>query len=106
MKLYAAFAVAFALAAPRAGAEPAKEEAKRHRETARAAFAAGRFDEALYEYNNAYRLSNNADLLFNIGLCQESLHRNQEAIDSYTRFLAERPNSKDRGDVEVRIAAL
>jgi tetratricopeptide (TPR) repeat protein len=93
------------LAAPARGDELAQEAGK-HREAATKEFAEGKFAEALQDYRTAYQLVIDPDLLFNIGLCQESLHDNAGAVESYQKFLAARPGAKDRPEIEARIAAL
>jgi tetratricopeptide (TPR) repeat protein len=105
VKTIATLASILLLAASARG-DVARDESKRQREQARAQFNSGHFDDALEHYRAAYKLSPDADLFYDIGLCQESLHQSAAAIESYQRFLDLRPNAKDRGDVEVRIAAI
>jgi hypothetical protein len=70
----------------------ANEEAKRH-------FAAGvsylqdqegeRFEDAYGEFKKAYEISHSPRVLGNLGLCAMKLERDDEAIDDYTRYLAQ-----------------
>jgi hypothetical protein len=74
------------------GNTPAKEEARLH-------FKAGvillqdpekpRYEEALTEFTRAYELVRSPTILGNIGLCAMKLERDAEAIDAYSRYLAE-----------------
>lgn len=79
-------------AAPADGAAAAKEEARTH-------FKAGvillqdperpRYEEASTEFKRAYDLVHSPTILGNIGLCALKLERDAEAIEAYTRYLAE-----------------
>jgi hypothetical protein len=78
--------------APATPADAAKEEARTH-------FKAGvillqdperpRYEEASTEFKRAYDLVHSPTILGNIGLCAMKLERDAEAIDAYTRYLAE-----------------
>ncbi len=73
-------------------ASAAKEEARTH-------FKAGvillqdperpRYEEASAEFKRAYDLVHSPTILGNIGLCAMKLERDAEAIEAYTRYLAE-----------------
>jgi hypothetical protein len=72
--------------------DAAKEQARTH-------FKAGvillqdpehpRYEEASTEFKRAYDLVHSPTILGNIGLCAMKLERDAEAIDAYTRYLAE-----------------
>jgi hypothetical protein len=94
-----------------AGAAP-NEEAKR-------AFSAGvillkdpdgaKYEDALAQFNKAYRLSGSWKVLGNIGLCSLKLERDGEAISAYEKYLAEggkEIESDERTQVERDIVAL
>lgn len=78
--------------------EPAPKDTAKEEE-ARMHFAAGvnlvrdparpRYEEAYAEFQKAYALTSAPKILGNIGLCAMKLERDSEAIDAYTRFLAE-----------------
>jgi hypothetical protein len=80
---------------PPAPAAPSTEE----KEQARLHFTAGvnllrdpekaRYEEAYTEFKRAYELVKSASILGNIGLCAMKLERDAEAVDAYTRYLAE-----------------
>ncbi len=48
-----------------------------------------RFEDAFGEFKKAYELSHSPQILGNLGLCAMKLERDGEAIDAYTRYLAE-----------------
>ncbi len=48
-----------------------------------------RYEEAYAEFKKAYELVHSATILGNMGLCALKLERDAEAIDAYTRYLAE-----------------
>lgn len=48
-----------------------------------------RYEEAYAEFKRAYELARSPTILGNIGLCAMKLERDAEAIEAYTRYLAE-----------------
>lgn len=66
----------------------------------------GRFREAVELLEEAYRLSPEAVLLYNLGRAYEGLGDTAGALDAYTRYLAADPNAADRGSIESRVATL
>jgi tetratricopeptide (TPR) repeat protein len=50
-------------------------------------YALQEYEEALSKYKEAYRLSEQPDLLYNIAQCYRQLNRYDEAIKSYQSFL-------------------
>jgi hypothetical protein len=69
----------------------------------------GEYQPALDEFERAYELSPDFDVLYNIGLVDVELGRPRKAIDAFKRYLAEggeRVPPKDRAEVEARIARL
>jgi hypothetical protein len=76
--------------------------AQQPEDEARAHFSAGvnllrdpsrpRYDEAYAEFKQAYALKPAPSILGNMALCALKLERDQEAIDLYTKFLADSPN--------------
>jgi hypothetical protein len=95
------------------GADPApSEDAKR-------AFAAGvillkdpdgaKYEDALTQFNKAYRLSKSWKVLGNIGLCSLKLERDGEAIAAYEKYIAQggkEIDADERSQVERDLAAL
>src|SRR5215212_10871269 len=66
----------------------------------------GRFREAVELLQEAYRLSPEAVLLYNLGRAYEGLGDTAGALDAYTRYLAADPNAADRASIESRVATL
>lgn len=82
-------------------------------EAAKAHFAAGsayydqaNYNDAVKEFNEAYRLSQRTDLLYNIAICYERLSDWDNAIATLQKYLAEKPNATDRVTIETRIQNL
>ncbi|MBS2014632.1 MAG: tetratricopeptide repeat protein [Deltaproteobacteria bacterium] len=70
-----------------------------------AAYAEGRYEEALSAFQEAYTLSNRAQLLFNISNALERLGRYSEAVEALDKYLAS-GKAKDRDVVQKRLANL
>lgn len=98
-------AVALWLSATVTHAQPTEDEARGHFLQGRAAFESGRYEDALTHFERSYELSGRAQLLYNIGLAQERLHRDPEALASLDRYL-ETAAPDDREAVEQRIASI
>jgi hypothetical protein len=87
-------------------------------QTARVHFVAGinllrdpgkpRYEEAYAEFKRAYELFPSFKMLGNIGFTAMKLERDAEAIDAYTRYLAEATDldADERGQVERDVATL
>jgi hypothetical protein len=75
-------------------------------EAGRAAYEAGRFDQALRYFQEAYDLSQRPALLFNIASAADRLQENQRAIEAYRAYLRAVPNADNRELAESRIAFL
>lgn len=67
-----------------------------------------RYEEAYVEFKKAYALASAPKILGNIGLCAMKLERDAEAIDAYTRYLAEVPDipQDERAQVERDLTTL
>jgi tetratricopeptide (TPR) repeat protein len=96
-----------ALTAHAQSSTPADEEAHLRFEAGRAAYQRGGFEDALADFQRAYELSHRYELLYNIGSTFDHLRRDDEAIDAFTRFLAEAPaDNPNRQEVERRIEVM
>jgi tetratricopeptide (TPR) repeat protein len=85
----------------------ADEEAHLRFEAGRVAYQRGGFEDALTDFQRAYELSHRYELLYNLGSTYDHLRRDAEAIDAFSRFLAEAPESDpNRLEVERRIAVM
>ncbi|MFO0709418.1 MAG: tetratricopeptide repeat protein [Sandaracinus sp.] len=82
------------------------EEARSLFEAGRTAFSDGRFEDALGHFERSYALSGRPQLLYNIAAAQDRLRRDEEAIGSFERYLAELPGADNRAEVEGRLEAL
>ena len=94
------------------------DETKPGEDEARSHFAAGvnlvrdpagpRYEEAYVEFKRAYAIAASPKILGNLGLCAMKLERDSEAIDAYSRYLAEVPDlaPEERAQVERDISTL
>ncbi len=101
------------MAAPASSEPPILEpEADSHTQKAIDAFGAGRYDDAIAEFDAAFALDNNPNHLFNIGRVHEEAGNIQAAVDHYKRFvaqpgvqIADRAAALERIDVLERVLA-
>jgi hypothetical protein len=82
------------------------ELARQAFEAGRVAYEGGRFEEALAQFEEAHRLTGDPDMLYNIGTVADRLRRDELALSSYRGYLAQRPDARDRAQIEARIAVL
>ena len=94
------------LAAPARATDLALDAAQAHTTTGQTFFTNGKFPEARIEFEAAYGLSKEPDLLFNIALAWEREGLVREAIGAYERYLLARPSDLDtKAKVErIRLA--
>jgi tetratricopeptide (TPR) repeat protein len=71
-----------------------------------AAYAEGRYEEALSAFQEAYDLSSRPQLLFNVSNALERLGRYAEAVEALEKYLANTPKARDRDVVQKRLANL
>jgi len=69
-------------------------------------FKANRFEDAIREFNKAYRLDPNPVLVFNMARAFEETRQYTSAIEFYRRYLTMAPESTDRQAVEDSIRTL
>lgn len=62
-------------------------------------YAVGRYEDAAHAFEEAYRLSQRAKLLFNLGNTYERMGKHREAADYLTRFLEQSRDSLTPVDV-------
>lgn len=95
-----------ALAQPKGGDKVAQEaHAKELFAKGDAAYAEGRYEEALSAFQEAFALSGRPQLLFNVSNALERLGRYGEAVDALEKYLAS-GKAKDRDVVQKRLANL
>jgi tetratricopeptide (TPR) repeat protein len=75
-------------------------------EAGRAAFADGRYDDALDYFDRAYELSHRPELLYNIGTANDRLRRDETALAAFEEYLHEVPAAANVREVEARIRVL
>jgi tetratricopeptide (TPR) repeat protein len=83
-----------------------KQRAKEHYEIATRFYDVGKYGEAVKEYEEAYMLTGDAALLFNIGQAYRLWDRPEDAIRVYKNYLRQRPDAVNRLDVEKKISDL
>src|SRR5689334_8423294 len=80
-------------------------EARRHVEEGVTHYDAGRYQQAIDEFELAYRLSRRPALLFNIARAEGKLGHDDIAIAFLRRYLEERPDAPDASSVMAEIDA-
>jgi len=100
------FLYGFALPALAESETQKKQAAKEHYEVATRFFDLGKYGEAIQEYEAAYLLVPDPNLLYNIGQAYRLWDRPEEAVRSYKNYLRNRPDAPNRAEVERRIAEL
>jgi len=83
-----------------------KQKAKEHYEIGTRFFDVGKYGDAVKEYEEAYLLTGDAKLLYNIGQAYRLWDHSEEALRVYKNYLRQRPEAENRADVEKKIADL
>ena len=83
-----------------------EEQARIAFEVGRAAMSDGRFEDALASFRLSYELSGHPELLYNVGLAADRLRLDDEALTSFSTYLALLPTAENRAEVEGRIRIL
>lgn len=95
-----------------ADAAQARPDASRHAEAGglfeagRAAFADGRFKDALRYFEQSHDLSLRSELLYNIGSAADRLQREEQALRAFEEYVQRLPEAPNRREVEGRIRVL
>jgi tetratricopeptide (TPR) repeat protein len=84
----------------------ALKQAKAHFAQGKAAQDLGKYDEAIAEYEAAYKLAPLPKLLFNIGQCQRLKGDKPKALQAYESYVAAAPDDESADDARDQIAAL
>jgi len=82
------------------------ELAKAHFKTGEIYYDRGRYPDAAREFEEAYRLSQRGELLYNMGKSYDGAGDQARALKAYRQFLASVPSSADRKTVNERVVAL
>lgn len=85
---------------------PTDREARSLFTAGQEAFAAGNYERALEDFEQAYALSQRAGLLYNIAVTADRMRRDARALEAFRGYLAAEPETERRAEVEARIAFL
>ena len=83
-----------------------RAKVKRDLKRGRAAYNAGKLDDAVRDYQSAYRLYPVPDIQFNIGQIERVAGHREKAIAAYHQYLTDAPDGDHASDVEAQIVAL
>ncbi|MBN2575264.1 MAG: hypothetical protein JXP73_11935 [Deltaproteobacteria bacterium] len=83
-----------------------KQQARERYEKATRLYDVGKYSEAIAEYEQAYLLTGDPALLFNIGQAYRLWEHPEDAIRAYKNYLRQRPDASNRADVERKISDL
>src|SRR5256885_1512943 len=82
------------------------KSAKEHFRAGSVAFNLGHYEEAIQEYEHAYRIKSDPVLLYNIAQSYRVWGKSPEALRAYKVYLHNAPDANNRAEVEGKIAAL
>jgi len=94
------------LPSPARAADDATEQARQHYQKGKQHFDLGKWDEAIAEFEEAYRLHNDPTLLFNLAQAHRRKGDLQRALDLYKNYIIENPESPKRDEIARRIQTL
>ena len=86
--------------------EEATEQARQHYAKGKQAFDLGKWDDAIAEFEEAYKLRSDPTFLFNMAQAYRRKGDLQRALDLYKNYLIENPETPKRAEIEKRIRAL
>src|SRR5690349_13878725 len=95
--------VGLMLAAEVAWAQTPQQEAKRHFQQGKAYQDNGAYEDAVREYEAAYKLAPLPDLLFNIGQAYRLKGDRRKAIEAYQKYLAAAPEGSASDEARDQI---
>jgi tetratricopeptide (TPR) repeat protein len=82
------------------------DQARTHFEAAQSHFETGSYEDAIREFEAAYRLSGRVALLYNVYLCHERLGNLEAAIDYLARYLEADPETSNAAALRSRLEKL
>jgi tetratricopeptide (TPR) repeat protein len=82
------------------------ELAETHFKAASSYYNQGKYEKALEEFKEAYRLMPLPEVTYNMAQCYERLGQLDQAITSYEKYIEEKPDAKDLQAVKEKIASL
>jgi tetratricopeptide (TPR) repeat protein len=83
-----------------------RTDAQKHYVKGTKAFDLGAYDEAIAEYNAAYRIKADPALLYNLGQAHRLANHTAEAIHFYRMYLTKIPNAPNRDEVVSKLDEL
>lgn len=89
-----------------AHADGAQDQARKHYQAGRDLYSAGKYQDAIREFETANRLAPSPVLDFNIGLARERMGQLDKALQHYRAYVAALPNANNRAAVDAKIKSL
>jgi tetratricopeptide (TPR) repeat protein len=86
--------------------QAADEEARKHFQIGKLLLDSGRFQEAIAEFEAAYKLSGRPQLLYNLYVAHRDAGNVDQAIEALRGYLEKVPDAPDRLNLTARLAAL
>jgi hypothetical protein len=99
-------AVALTCIAKTASAQSDDEEARRHFRLGEAHYANGSFTEAAREFDEAYRLSQRPQLLYNVYVAYRDAGMVEEATRALREYLTRMPDAEGASNLRARLTAM
>jgi tetratricopeptide (TPR) repeat protein len=99
-------ALAAALCSVSAARGEDADKAREHYSVGLRAFDLGRYDEAISEFEEAYRYKDAPGLLYNIAQAYRLSNRPEEALRYYRGYLERKPDAPNRAEAEFKIERL
>ena len=99
-------AAVLVLASEARAAEPANDEVKSHVRKAIATYNLGKYAEAAKEYEAAYEMTLDQNMLFNVAQCYRLSGEREKAITAYRSFIRTAPASEQRDLAKSKLLEL
>jgi tetratricopeptide (TPR) repeat protein len=93
------------MATPAFAADDTTREAKEHWQKGAAAYDVGRYEEAVKEFEESYRLAPRSAILFDLARTETKLGHEDKAIDYLERYLKSDPDGPDAASVRSELEA-
>jgi tetratricopeptide (TPR) repeat protein len=106
MRGFATLALLLVLASSAWAADATNEEARAHVRRATATYNLGKYRDSAKEYEAAYELTLDQNLLFNVAQCYRLGGENDRAIAAYRSFIRSAPPSEERELAKTKLREL
>ena len=103
---WVSIACVLALTVARPSYADSVNDAREHYKQGRIAFDLGHYEDAIIEYEQAYKLKDDPAILFNIAQAHRLAGHLVEALQFYRSFLRRQPDAFNREEVEGKIAEM